>query len=167
MTLLQLAVDTTATHKHEAVEPWVFAIALALAATVSAVITYRAVLALAARGLDDRGQTTSWALLKTFPSTSGRIIVELTLAILFVVGCMVADMIGRPVSETTQETLGLFIAAMLGIGAGQFFGKRKTDADYVAAKGANPPPASTTVNAQTATVDVNTPAPAAPPPQQG
>lgn len=154
--------SVAAIHQHEALSPTVFAIVLGVVALVSTIVTYRAVLALAARGVDDRGQMTSWALLKTFPSTSGRIIVELTLAIVFVMGCMIADMIGRPVSGTTQDTLGLFIAAMLGIGAGQFFGKRKTDADYVAAKNAGPGSSSTTVNASTATVDVTTNQPAAP-----
>lgn len=166
MTLLQAVADTAAAHKHEAVNPAVFAIALAVVAIVSAVIAYKAVLALSARGPDDKGVVVAWAMLKTFPSTSGRIIVELVLAIVYVLGCMVADMIGRPVSETTQETLGLFIAAMLGIGAGQFFGKRKTDADYVAAKNAG---TGTTVVADTVktggpTTVVDTP-PA--PPQQG
>lgn len=163
---LLAAADSVAVHQHEAMSPTVFTIVLGVLTLVAAVISYRVVVALAARGVDDRGQTTSWALLKTFPSTSGRIIVELTLAIVYVIGCMAADMIGRPVSETTQDTLGLFIAAMLGIGAGQFFGKRKTDADYVAAKNAAPAPSSTTVNASTATVDV-TNQPAAPAAPQG
>lgn len=165
MTLTQVVADSAAVHKHEALNPTVFAIVLGIVAALSAVITYRAVVALAARGVDDRGQTTSWALLKTFPSTSGRIIVELSLAIIYVMGCMVADMIGRPVSGATQDTLGLFIAAMLGIGAGQFFGKRTTDAEYQKAKKGTGP-TSTTVNAETATVDVNNP-PAPTPPGTG
>lgn len=139
------AADSVA-HRHEALDPAVFAIVLGVVVIVSAILTYRAVLALSASGVDDRGKVSSWALLKTFPSTSGRIIVELALAVIYVMGCMVADMIGRPVGEQTQDTLGLFIAAMLGIGAGQFFGKRKTDADYVAAKNSGP---ATTVVADT------------------
>lgn len=146
--LLQAAAEV---HQHEAVSPAVFAIVLGVVTIVSAFITYRAVVALAARGGTNNEP---WFLLKSFPSTGGRILVELTLAVVYVLGCMVADMIGRPVSETTQDTLGLFIAAMLGIGAGQFFGKRKTDEKYVAAKAGAPGPTSTTINADNATVDV-------------
>lgn len=142
-----------------AMNPTVFAIVLGVVACITAILSYRSVLALAATGVDDRGQRTSWALLKTFPSTAGRIIVELALAGVYVVGCMIADMIGRPISGTTQDTLGLFIAAMLGIGAGQFFGKRTTDAEYQKAKAAvaaaaptPPTPPPTTVVSEKTTV---------------
>lgn len=124
-----------------ALTPVGYAIALAIVFSTFGVIGYRSVVALAARGQDDKGNEVAWALLKTFPSTPGRIIAELALAAFYVVGCMVADMIGHPVSEGTQNTLGFFIAAMLGIGAGQFVGKRTTDAEYQRAKNSGPPPA--------------------------
>lgn len=157
MNLLTITADTLAVHQHEAVQPAVFAIALAVIALAASIITYRAVVALAKIGGD---KNEPWYLLKSFPSTGGRILVELALAVVYVMGCMVADMIGRPVGETTQDTLGLFIAAMLGIGAGQFFGKRKTDENYVKAKAGAPGPTSTTINADSATVDVTNAPPA-------
>lgn len=131
-----------------ALTPIGYAIALAIVFSTFGVIGYRSVVALAARGTDDKGNVVAWALLKTFPTTPGRIIAELALAAFYVVGCMIADMIGHPVSDSTQNTLGLFIAAMLGIGAGQFVGKRATDAEYQRAKNANlPTPAPTTIKA--------------------
>lgn len=136
-----------------ALTPLGYALALAIVFSTFAVVGYRSVVALAARGPDDKGTIVAWALLKTFPTTPGRIAVELALACFYVVGCMLADMIGHPVSEGTQNTLGLFIAAMLGIGAGQFVGKRATDADYQRAKNAGvPQPAPTTVIADNANV---------------
>src|SRR4051812_31060114 len=98
-----------------ALTPVGYLIALAIVFSTFAVIGYRSVLALAARGPDDKGTIVAWALLKTLPTTPGRIVVELALACFYVVGCMLADMIGHPVSDGTQNTLGLFIAAMLGI----------------------------------------------------
>lgn len=136
-----------------ALTPVGYTIALAITFTVFAIVGYKSVVALAARGKDDKGVDVPWALLRTFPTTNGRIVIELGLAVFYVVGCMVADMIGHPVGEGTQNTLGLFIAAMLGIGAGQFVGKRATDAEYQKAKNANAPtPPPTTVVADEATV---------------
>jgi hypothetical protein len=136
-----------------ALTPVGYLIALAIVFSTFGVIGYRSVIALAARGPDDKGVDVAWALLKTFPTTPGRIIAELALAAFYVVGCMVADMIGHPVSEGTQNTLGLFVAAMLGIGAGQFVGKRATDAEYQRAKNANAPtPPPTTIIADNANV---------------
>lgn len=139
--------------------PIVFLAILAIVFASSAVLAHRAIVAVAAPGPEGK----PWHLLSSFPSTNGRIVVELVLAVLFVVGCMVADMIARPVSEGTQETLGLFIAAMLGIGAGQFFGKRKTDEKHLAGiaaiEAAKSSPSATTVNAgDAAKVEVNQPA---------
>lgn len=136
-----------------ALTPVGYLVALAIVFSTFAVIGYRSVIALAARGPDDKGTIVAWALLKTLPTTPGRIVVELALACFYVVGCMLADMIGHPVSDGTQNTLGLFIAAMLGIGAGQFVGKRATDSEYQRAKNAGvPQPAPTTVIADSATV---------------
>lgn len=132
--------------------PAAVGIALGVITLACGILGYRATTALAARGPDDKGVVTSWALLKSMPSTNLRIVIELALAAIYVVGCMIADTIGRPVSSATQDTMGLFIAAMLGIGAGQFFGKRKTDASYVAAKNSGPGNTSMTVNAEEATV---------------
>lgn len=132
-----MMVDSLAvTPTHGAVDDLLYMVIVGIVIAASAVLAYRAVLSLAAAGVDESGKPQTWWLLKTVPSTNLRIVVELSLAVLFVLGCMIADMIAHPVSDTTQETLGLFIAAMLGVGAGQFFGKRKTDEKYLAGKAA-------------------------------
>lgn len=155
--MMQQAVADSLAHAESvvhAITPIGYALALAIVFSTFGVIGYRAVVSLAARGPDDKGNDVAWALLKTFPTTPGRIVAELALAAFYVVGCMIADMIGHPVSEGTQNTLGLFVAAMLGIGAGQFVGKRATDAEYQRAKNANAPtpPPTTVVSDQTTVV---------------
>lgn len=137
-----------------ALHPLAYTVLLVLAFLSSAFFTYKAIVLLAAHGKDDRGNDTSWALLKTFPSTNGIIAAGIGLAAYFVIGTMTADMIGRPVSQATQTTLSFFIAAMLGVGAGQFWAKRSTDADYQKAKAAAKP--DTTINSETTKVAAET-----------
>lgn len=79
------------------------------------------------------------AWLGKLPSTNATIVVGLYLAAVFVHTCLIADMMGRPISDGTQATLGFFIASMLGVGVSQFWVKRKTDDHYVAAKSGGPP----------------------------
>lgn len=75
----------------------------------------------------------------TMNSTNHTIACGLVLATFYVVVALVADLAGHQLSEATMDTLGLFIGAMLGVGVGQFFGKRFSDSGYAAAKaGANP-----------------------------
>lgn len=141
--------DTMSVAPAAALHPLAYTTMLVLTLVVCAFVTYKVMLALAARGLDDMGKEVGWALLKTFPSTNGVIMTGIGLAIFFVVGAMIADMIGRPISQGTQTTLSFLIAALTGIGAGQFAAKRATDAGYQAAKNSGK---GTTVNAQEATV---------------
>lgn len=133
--MIQAASDTTvAVTAISALHPLVYVGLLVLTLAASAFLAYKAVLVLAKRGQDDTGREVSWALLKTFPSTNGVIAAGLGFAAFFIGGSMVADIVGRPVSQATQTTLSFLIAAMLGIGAGQFAAKRATDSEYQKAK---------------------------------
>lgn len=69
------------------------------------------------------------------PSTNAITAVGLYLSAVYVHTLLVADMMGRPIKDGTQATLGFFISAMLGVGLGQFSVKRKTDAGHVEAQG--------------------------------
>lgn len=146
--------DSIATHSTavSALGALGYTIAVAVVFGLSGVVGYKAAMALAAVGKDDKGNEVAWALLKTFPTTNGVIAMGIGLSIFYVVGCMLADVIGHPVQEGTQNTLGLFLSATLGIGAGQFLAKRSTDADYQRAKNAAPPKPGATVIAETANV---------------
>lgn len=167
---MQVQTDTLTVAPAAAMHPAVYATALAITLIVCAVVTYKVIKLLAARGEDDNGKVVSWALLKTFPSTNGVIATGLGLAGFFVAGTMVADMMGRPISQGTQTTLSFLIAGLTGIGAGQFWAKRSTDANYQREKNAAKP--GTTVNANTAEVtggpvSIEAPAKTPPPAQEG
>lgn len=85
-------------------------------------------------------------------STTHTIACGLFLATLYVVICLVAALTGNEIGEHTMDTIGLFIGAMLGVGAGQFTMKRFSNTEYAAAKsGGNPPvivPSNTTTVVQ-------------------
>lgn len=84
------------------------------------------------------GSTTA-GYINNMNSTTHTIACGLVLATFFVVVGLVADLAGHPLTEHTMDTLGFFISAMLGIGAGQFTVKRFSDTGLAAAKaGAGP-----------------------------
>lgn len=91
-------------------------------------------------------------------STTHTIACGLVLATFYVVVGLVADLAGHPLGEHTMDTLGFFIASMLGIGAGQFTAKRFSDTGLAAAKaGAGPSTVipSQQTNVQTGTTQVS------------
>lgn len=68
-------------------------------------------------------------------ATTPLIIVSgVALAALYVVWALVADTLGRPLSELTLNTVGMFITGMLAGGITQFAVKRHTDDKALAAK---------------------------------
>lgn len=106
-------------------------------------------------------------ILGKLPTTQATCAVGLCLAVFLVVGAFTAALFGHEVGEHTLDTLGLFVASMMGIGGLTFAAKRFSDSGYAAAKAAA---AATAVSAtmpgvvipsQTTNVQTAPPAPAA------
>lgn len=98
---------------------------------------------------------TLWNGLRDYPSTNHRIFVSVWLEVLYVVvllACLVAN---RFVNTELAYIVGGFILVCLGLGAAQFYGKRKTDTAFVAAKNSSAQPNVTVEqNASPSTVTV-------------
>lgn len=60
------------------------------------------------------------------PSTNLRIFVSVALAVVYVIGTMMAGLLERPLEATNVITLGGFILTMMGLDVAQFAVKRRT-----------------------------------------
>jgi hypothetical protein len=96
-------------------------------------------------------------LLGKLPTTQATCAVGLLLAVMYVVGAFVAALVGHEIGEHTLDTIGLFIASMMGIGGLTFAAKRFSDSGYATAKAtaaanATIPPGSVVIPSQQTTV---------------
>jgi hypothetical protein len=69
-------------------------------------------------------------------STNLTIVTGLAEGMLFVLWALIADTLGRPLTERTMDTVGLFITGQISAGVVQFGWKRQTDKGLAEAKAA-------------------------------
>lgn len=67
-----------------------------------------------------------------FPSTNGKIVVGLFLAVVYIITALVADVFNRELSEATHIAVAAFLSALIGIATYQYKVKRETHIDHEA-----------------------------------